>query len=94
MEGKGAACALRAVHIEKSYDGRMILQDVSLQLQSGELVCLLGVSGAGKTTLFHILSGLERPERGEVFLGERDITGQPGDISYMLQRDLLLPQKQ
>ena len=93
MEEKGAACALRAAHIEKSYDGRMILQNVSLQLQSGELVCLLGVSGAGKTTLFHILSGLERPEKGEVFLGERDITGKPGDISYMLQRDLLLPHK-
>ena len=84
---------LRAEQISKCYNGRCIIQDISLQLAPGELVCLLGVSGAGKTTLFHTLSGLERPEQGRVFLGEEDITGKPGKISYMLQRDLLLPHK-
>ncbi len=79
--------------IVKSYDGRVIIEDISLQLNEGELVSLLGVSGAGKTTLFHVLSGLERPERGEVCLSGRDITGKPGSVSYMLQRDLLLPHK-
>ena len=85
--------ALRAEGITKAYDGRTIIQDVSLHLEQGELVCLLGVSGAGKTTLFHSLSGLERPERGQVFLSGEEITGRPGRISYMLQRDLLLPHK-
>lgn len=88
-----AVPALQAEGITKSYDGRTILRDVSLQLGQGELVCLLGVSGAGKTTLFHTLSGLERPETGRVLLGGEDITGRPGRISYMLQKDLLLPHK-
>ena len=84
---------LRAEGICKSYDGRAIIRDVSLHLDQGELVCLLGVSGAGKTTLFHALSGLEQPEAGRVLLSGEDITGRPGKISYMLQKDLLLPHK-
>ena len=84
---------LRAEHIVKAYDGRTIIEDISLHLERGELVSLIGVSGAGKTTLFHTLSGLESPEEGQVFLGEREITGKPGSISYMLQKDLLLPHK-
>ena len=80
---------LRAEGICKSYDGRAIIRDVSLRLDQGELVCLLGVSGAGKTTLFHALSGLERPEAGRVLLSGEDITGRPGKISYMLQKDLV-----
>lgn len=93
MSGPDAAPALAARHITKSYDGRTILRDVSIRLEQGELVCLLGVSGAGKTTLFHTLSGLEWPEEGQVLLGGEDITGTPGKISYMLQRDLLLSHK-
>ncbi len=92
MSGEKKA-ALRCEGVCKSYDGREILHDVTLRLDEGELVSLLGVSGAGKTTLFHILSGLERPEAGRVLLGEEDITGRPGQVSYMLQRDLLLPHK-
>lgn len=84
---------LQAENISKAYGGREILEDASLALGRGELVCLLGVSGAGKTTLFNILSGLERPDRGRVLLNGQDITGKPGRISYMLQRDLLLPHK-
>ena len=49
---------LRAEGITKAYDGRTIIQDISLRLDQGELVCLLGVSGAGKTTVFHTRSGL------------------------------------
>ncbi|MCI8301781.1 MAG: ABC transporter ATP-binding protein [Oscillospiraceae bacterium] len=89
----GPEAALRAEHVTKSYGGRTVIQDVSLRLEQGELVCLLGVSGAGKTTLFHSLSGLERPEEGRVLLFGEDVTGTPGKISYMLQRDLLLPHK-
>lgn len=85
--------ALWAEGVTKSYGGRTIIQDISLSLEKGELVCLLGVSGAGKTTLFHSLSGLERPEEGRVLLFGEDVTGTPGKISYMLQRDLLLPHK-
>ena len=79
MSGSQAVSALRAEGITKSYDGRVIIQDVSIHLEPGELVCLLGVSGAGKTTLFHTLSGLERPEEGRVLLQGEDITGLSPD---------------
>lgn len=68
-----------------------MLEDISISLQKGELVSLLGVSGAGKTTLFNVISGLYRPETGQVLLNGEDVTGKPGRISYMLQKDLLLP---
>lgn len=58
-----------------------------------ELVSLLGVSGAGKTTLFHTLAGLVTPEEGRVLLNDEDVTNKPGSISYMMQKDLLLPHK-
>lgn len=92
MRGGGEP-VLQAEGIGKSYEGRPILQDVSLSVGEGELVCLLGVSGAGKTTLFNVLSGLERPDAGRVRLKGQDVTGTPGQISYMLQKDLLLPHK-
>ncbi|MFR7951112.1 MAG: ABC transporter ATP-binding protein, partial [Acutalibacteraceae bacterium] len=56
-------------------------------------ICLLGVSGVGKSTFFNVLSGLVVPDSGRVLLGEEDITGQTGRISYMQQKDLLLPHK-
>ena len=52
---------------------------------------LLGVSGGGKTTLFNVISGLLQPDQGKILLDGSDITNQPGHISYMLQKDLLLP---
>ncbi len=82
---------LRAEGISKSFGGNRVLSDVNLTLQKGELVCLLGISGAGKTTLFNILSGLMRPDGGRVYAYGEEITGVPGKISYMLQKDLLLP---
>ena len=82
---------LEVCGISKSFDGKPVLEDVSITLNAGELVCLLGVSGAGKTTLFNIISGLVTPDEGKVLLDGEDITGKPGKISYMLQKDLLLP---
>ncbi len=82
---------LEVNHISKSFDGKPILQDISITLNQGELVSLLGVSGGGKTTLFNIIAGLLPPEEGNVILNEKDITNQPGQISYMMQKDLLLP---
>ena len=83
----------KAEHICKSYDGRKIIEDISLELKEGELVSLLGISGIGKTTLFNILSGLEKPDSGHIYLEDKDITGQTGIASYMQQKDLLMPYK-
>ena len=75
-----------------SYDNvTTIIKDIDLTLNDGELVCLLGVSGGGKSTLFHIIAGLNTPQQGRVLLNGEDITGQSGKVSYMLQKDMLLP---
>ena len=78
-------------NVSKAFDGRGVLEDISISLREGELVSLLGVSGGGKTTLFNIIAGLLPPDRGEVYLNGETITGQSGHVSYMLQKDLLLP---
>ncbi|MBO5158001.1 MAG: ABC transporter ATP-binding protein [Lachnospiraceae bacterium] len=77
--------------VSKSFDGEEIIRDISLELKEGEIVSLLGVSGGGKTTLFNIIAGLSTPDEGNIYLEGQEITGQPGNISYMLQKDLLLP---
>ena len=82
---------LTAERITKSFSGTVIIQDINIHLKKGEIVSLIGQSGAGKTTLFNVLSGLLTPETGRVLLRGGDITGTPGHISYMLQKDLLLP---
>ncbi len=74
-----------------SFADKQVLKDVSVTLQQGEVVSLLGISGGGKTTLFNVISGLLMPDAGQVLLDGEDITGKPGKISYMLQKDLLLP---
>ncbi|MEG2700034.1 MAG: ATP-binding cassette domain-containing protein, partial [Hungatella sp.] len=55
-------------HIAKQFDGKTIIEDVNITLHEHEIVCILGMSGVGKTTLFNIISGLVRPDEGEVFL--------------------------
>lgn len=87
------AIKLEVSNISKAFGEHTVLQDVSISLAEGELVCLLGASGAGKTTLFHIISGLLVPEQGSVRLNGEEILGKPGKISYMLQKDMLLPYK-
>lgn len=77
--------------ISKSFEDGKIINRISLELREGEIVSLLGVSGVGKTTLFNIIAGLSEPDEGSVWLDGEDITGMPGKVSYMLQKDLLLP---
>ena len=84
---------IRTESINKSYSGRKIIEDINIHVEKGEIVSLLGVSGAGKTTLFHIIAGLTEPDSGRVFLEDEDITSRPGKIAYMLQKDLLMDHK-
>lgn len=79
--------------ITKSFEEELIIKDVSLTLNDGEIVALLGVSGSGKTTLFNIIAGLHNPDGGDVLLNGESIIDSPGKVSYMLQKDLLLPYK-
>ena len=82
---------LQVRDVSKSFDQEKIIEHISLELREGEIVSLLGVSGGGKTTLFNIIAGLSEPDNGQVLLDGKDITGKPGNVSYMLQKDLLLP---
>ncbi len=81
---------LIAKDITVEFDGERIIENVSMSLNEGEIISLLGISGSGKTTFFNALSGLRRPASGQVLLDGEDVTGKPGKISYMLQKDLLL----
>lgn len=84
--------ALEAQGLTLSWDGvKLVTRDVSLEVSSGEIVCLVGKSGCGKTTILHALAGLTEPMEGRVLLHGQDVTGKPGHVSYMLQKDLLLP---
>lgn len=84
---------LQVKHISKSFGDKQVLDDICLSLNEGEIVSLLGVSGAGKTTLFNIISGIMEPDQGDILIDGEGMTGQAGHISYMLQKDLLLPFK-
>lgn len=72
-----AANALRSSNLVKHYGRRRVVDDVSVNVNPGEVVGLLGANGAGKTTTFYMFVGLERPDSGRVTLGERDLTNLP-----------------
>jgi len=68
---------LRSQRLRKRYKARTVVQDVSLDVSSGEVVGLLGPNGAGKTTTFSMIVGGVRPSAGRVFLGDDEITELP-----------------
>lgn len=68
---------LRVTGLAKSYKGRQVVRDVSLELRNGEIVGLLGPNGAGKTTAFYMITGLVRADAGEVMLNERNLSRAP-----------------
>ncbi|MBZ5501911.1 MAG: LPS export ABC transporter ATP-binding protein [Acidobacteriia bacterium] len=82
---------LQSADLSRSYRGRRVVDNVTLEIQQGEVVGLLGPNGAGKTTTFHILVGLARPDYGRVLLDGEDITDLPmylrarSGISYLPQ---------
>jgi len=68
---------LRAENLQKTYGKRKVVKGVSLEVQQGEIVGLLGPNGAGKTTSFYMVVGFIKPNEGQVFLGEENITDLP-----------------
>jgi len=68
---------LRVDHLRKSYKRKPVLRDVSLSLQRGEVVALLGPNGSGKTTCFYCIAGLVPADGGQVSIDEVDVTGWP-----------------
>lgn len=82
---------LKVENISKSFNNERVLDNIYLKLFDSEIISIVGESGSGKTTLFNIIAGLLSPDNGNVLLKGRDITNKTGIISYMLQKDLLLP---
>ncbi|HHV97694.1 MAG TPA: ABC transporter ATP-binding protein [Clostridiaceae bacterium] len=84
---------LEVKNIKKSFEGILVIENVSLYLKNKEFVTILGLSGSGKSTIFNIISGLMIPDEGEIIIDGEDYTGKTGRVSYMYQKDLLLPWK-
>ena len=81
-------------HISKRFGHVDAVRDLSLVVNDGEFVVLLGPSGAGKTTALRLVTGLERPDAGSVFIDGRDVTRDPPgtrDIAFVFQQYSLYP---
>lgn len=86
------ALTLRAV--QQHYDNITIIENLSLEIQSGEFIVLVGPSGCGKSTLLRIIAGLEAPKAGAIIMGDEDVTHQPAgrrSLSMVFQSYALYP---
>jgi len=77
---------LSGTDLSKKYGDLEVVKGVSLSVNEGEFVCLVGKSGCGKTTLLSLLSGLEKPTQGKVSLGGREITTSSEDELALFRR--------
>src|ERR1700730_2740812 len=80
--------------ISKSFGEFKAVHDVSLKIYKGEIFCLLGASGCGKTTLLRMLGGIETPSSGRIFIDGEDMTGVPPyerRVNMMFQSYALFP---
>jgi len=87
---------LQVSHLSKTFDGKLVLDDVSFGLDAGEIVCLLGPSGCGKTTLLRIIAGLETTDSGTIIFDRRDVQVIPvhqRNFGLMFQDFALFPHK-
>jgi lipopolysaccharide export system ATP-binding protein len=69
--------SLSARNLSKKYDGKHVVKDVSIEVESGEVIGLLGPNGAGKTTTFYIITGMISPEKGSIMLDGDEIGSLP-----------------
>ena len=85
---------IKIEHVSKSFDGKTVLKDVSLDIKRGEFVTILGPSGCGKTTLLRMIAGFEKPSEGQILLNGKDVTELPPykrPLNTVFQRYALFP---
>ena len=85
---------VRLEHITKAYKGAPVVEDVNLEVTEGEFLVLLGPSGCGKTTTLRMVAGLERPTKGDVYIGDalvNDVEPKDRDIAMVFQSYALYP---
>jgi iron(III) transport system ATP-binding protein len=88
------AKALQLEGVTKRFGARAVVSDLSLTVAQGEIVALLGASGSGKTTLLRLISGIQAPDAGRVFVGGRDVTRAAPEargLGYVFQDYALMP---
>ncbi|MGZ3567449.1 MAG: ATP-binding cassette domain-containing protein, partial [Thermodesulfobacteriota bacterium] len=78
---------LSGMDLSKKYGDLEVLKGVSLAIDAGEFVCLVGKSGCGKTTLLSLLSGLEKPTKGHVILNGKEMNGASEDVLALFRRE-------
>ena len=86
--------SIRLERVSKSYDGELIIDNLSFEVKAGQFFALLGPSGCGKTTVLRLLAGLETVDSGRIFLGDEDITYLPihkRKINTVFQQYALFP---
>ncbi|MGQ9543507.1 MAG: ABC transporter ATP-binding protein [Candidatus Bathyarchaeia archaeon] len=88
--------AVRLEKISKIYNGKKVLKNIDLEVKDQSLTVLLGPPGAGKTTIFRIIAGVERPETGKIFFGDKDVTKLPPrerQVGFVFQSYALYPHR-
>ena len=88
---------IRILHLSKAFNGQVVLEDISLEIQKGEILVILGESGTGKSVLLKHMIGLLKPDQGEIYmdsqnitrLSEKDLLKMRKNMGYLFQ---LLPQ--
>src|SRR2546427_13298622 len=76
---KSATLALSTRGLDKSFGSLVVAKDIALDLPQGERYALIGPNGAGKTTLINLITGMLRPDKGQIFLGDKEITALKPD---------------
>lgn len=98
----GSIAAVRVVDVHKAFGSVVVLRGISIEVQAGEVVCVIGPSGSGKSTLLRCINGLIPVDRGEVFVGthavhrlrsDREMIALRKDVSIVFQQYNLFPHK-